>query len=501
MEYDITRRTVFSNESEYKNLYSWFFQEYDESGSAVGLPQIPWAWSLYFDATKLTHRHSIKKDIDWSAQTGDDTPPASVRASDSFYAQLRPNRSGRHSTVKYSFFGSDRVIEDISLQVEVTDGEEQCSVWGCPRYTSEWDFEDITQQDCLVFTISLSKEKYDRLRDLVTREPHLQIVLRLNGVTGFYSGWSPSIRTTDVKVLANIGDQRIELPKGLTFDPPTLGDVTEFELTYTTTKDCAAKSRDRFSDFEGSIESDDLEDTNDDRFGVVTPDSPQPRNAALAISSSGGIFGILDMRSHRLYRLLSFPLFLIVLIISLLIPIASVAYAFSLSYESWVRVLIAIGIMELAMIALQIIAAGINYLFDKTFFFFVDPIPTEGRSAEQAIAVAKQGDAFRLLLKMTHPSTWTTFDTEKLLRTNSMISRIFYSKKIRSNITKIIMSLRKAETDGIDLVNDSYEVQRRVSSVELAQSWHQRLFMSQYLTIGVLRYLIFIVTLIYLFNG
>jgi hypothetical protein len=501
MEYDITRRTVFSTASEYKNLYSWFFQEYDASGSAVGLPQIPWAYSLYFDATKLTYRHSVKKVINWSEQTADETPAASVEENDSFYAQLRPNRSSRRSTVRYSFFGTDRVIEDISIQVETTDGEEQCSVWGCPRYTYEWDFEYVTQQDCLVFKISLTREKYDRLRHLVASEPKSQIVLRLNAVPGFYSEWSPSIRTAYVKVLANCEDQNVELPQGLAFEPPRLGDVKEFELTYTSTTDCVIKAEDRSNNLEDYINSEDIEVINDNRFSAEIPDSIRSHNIYSTISSSGGIVGILDIRSHRLYRLLAFPLFLIFFVTSLLIPIASVAYAFSLSYETWVRIVVAVGVMELAVIVLQVITAIFNYLFDKVFFFIIDPIPTEGRSAEQALAVAKQGDACRLLLKMNRPRAWTTFDTEQLLRTNSIVSRILYSKSIRNNITNAILSLRTAEADGVDLANDSYEVQRRINSVLLAQSWHQKLFMSQNLTIAMLRYVIFIVTLTYYLAG
>jgi hypothetical protein len=39
--------------------------------------------------------------------------------------------------------------------------------------------------------------------------------IRLTGVSGFYSEWSPSIRTDSIKILANAKDQNLENPEGL----------------------------------------------------------------------------------------------------------------------------------------------------------------------------------------------------------------------------------------------------------------------------------------------
>jgi hypothetical protein len=57
------------------------------------------------------------------------------------------------------------------------------------------------------------------------------VTIHLSGVSGFYSDWSPSIRTDSIKVLANAKDQQLENPENLTFDPPALGHVREFQIS------------------------------------------------------------------------------------------------------------------------------------------------------------------------------------------------------------------------------------------------------------------------------
>ena len=56
--------------------------------------------------------------------------------------------------------------------------------------------------------------------------------VRLKGVSGFYSEWSPSIRTDRIKILANSKDQRLQNPEQLAFDPPALGYVQEFQISF-----------------------------------------------------------------------------------------------------------------------------------------------------------------------------------------------------------------------------------------------------------------------------
>lgn len=79
--------------------------------------------------------------------------------------------------------------------------------------------------------VHLSAEKFDQLMKFVKFPRPTGAEIRLTGVSGFYSEWSPSIRTDDIKILANAKDQGLENPHSLTFEPPVLGYVKEFDFT------------------------------------------------------------------------------------------------------------------------------------------------------------------------------------------------------------------------------------------------------------------------------
>jgi hypothetical protein len=128
-------------------------------------------------------------------------------------------------------FGTRRAISEFGLFIyKATEGEDRCSLWGSISYTSELDFEDVTEQDGVQIYIHLSAEKFERLLKFVTFPRPTGAEVRLKGVAGFYSEWSPSIRTDSIKILANSQDQGLENPERLSFDPPVLGHVEEFEL-------------------------------------------------------------------------------------------------------------------------------------------------------------------------------------------------------------------------------------------------------------------------------
>jgi hypothetical protein len=57
-----------------------------------------------------------------------------------------------------------------------------------------------------------------------------EITLSVGSVAGFYSEWSPSISTRNVKVLSGGDEQNIALPPNLDFEPPRLGHVGKVEL-------------------------------------------------------------------------------------------------------------------------------------------------------------------------------------------------------------------------------------------------------------------------------
>jgi hypothetical protein len=50
MKYNLNRRIRVEADTQFKSLYHWCLQELAVDGKQVGSDQIPWSWSLYFQA-------------------------------------------------------------------------------------------------------------------------------------------------------------------------------------------------------------------------------------------------------------------------------------------------------------------------------------------------------------------------------------------------------------------------------------------------------------------
>jgi hypothetical protein len=128
-------------------------------------------------------------------------------------------------------FGTDRVIKKFQLDIYSISGpdeQEKCTAWGSVSFTDNDEFSNETHDDCVVFHLFAKPETYTRYAALVAHGFLDEMILSVRRVYGFYSEWSPDIKTSDVKVLT--GDQEIVLPPGLQFKPPRLGHVGETTL-------------------------------------------------------------------------------------------------------------------------------------------------------------------------------------------------------------------------------------------------------------------------------
>ncbi len=92
-------------------------------------------------------------------------------------------------------------------------------------------FETETTNDCMGLEVGMAPEKFDTLKATITNGRPVAGIVRLGRVSGFYSHWSPSIRTNIVKVLVNAKDHKVEMPEGMESQPPGLGEIGEIEIT------------------------------------------------------------------------------------------------------------------------------------------------------------------------------------------------------------------------------------------------------------------------------
>lgn len=232
MDYHLENKIVLSEESEYKSLYSWSLQELDKSGQKIGLDQIPWAWSLYFTASEFLSSYSL---------VVKDEP---TKEKEHISAKLHPGicRDGKWKRdVSYSMFGTARRIKSFELCIskieENKDNKDnkdskKCHIWGSPSYTTEIDFRNETTEDIVIINLYVSDQQFYKLVDLIKLGRIDILEIRLNGVSGFYSEWSPAISTNHIKILTDDSkDQKVIMKDGCKIEPPRLGAVGEFNIT------------------------------------------------------------------------------------------------------------------------------------------------------------------------------------------------------------------------------------------------------------------------------
>lgn len=230
MEHHLDYKVTLGTEPEHKNLYKWFLSESGENVSKYNRDQIPWAWTLYFAVTELTLVTGTEAECEHDSDT------SKITSKEHIVARMEPGliRDGRlQRENSYSMFGTNRRIKTFDLQIRPASDEESqgCSAWGCVSYTAELDFRMDTQPDMVSFYLTVSQERFDRYVQQIRENSLTSALFRVGRVAGFYSGWSPSISTSNIKVLtSDHKDHPVEIPSGCEIVPPRLGFVGEAEL-------------------------------------------------------------------------------------------------------------------------------------------------------------------------------------------------------------------------------------------------------------------------------
>ena len=131
----------------------------------------------------------------------------------------------------YSMVGTSREISDIRMTIEKAE-KDGCDVWGALRYTIDYDFQVRTTEDVIEVHLYLASEKFDDLARMVNSGGAEEASLRLSGVRGFYSGWSPEASTDFIKVLTGSKESlKVEAPDDAGIDLlPRLGRVGQFQF-------------------------------------------------------------------------------------------------------------------------------------------------------------------------------------------------------------------------------------------------------------------------------
>lgn len=231
---DLTVKLI--TDTEYSSLYSWCLQEFNGDDEQVGSDLIPCVWSLEFDVTNLHYAYSLMHEntdpnrFDEDEQeVKRDRPAKEFQSSEVLSGSLVPTER-RYRRASYSMVGTDREITDITFRIVKADAD-SCKIWGSVSYTFELDFLDEITDDCLVIQLRLTAEKFDDIARMINKGAINEGKLRLGGVQGFYSDWSPGISTDFIKVLTrSIDDHKVEIPQGAEINLPRLGAVEDFHF-------------------------------------------------------------------------------------------------------------------------------------------------------------------------------------------------------------------------------------------------------------------------------
>lgn len=237
----LDKQITFKKQPEERSLYSWSLVETKE-GKAPSSDQIPWPWTAHFTCSSLRVMRgvTIKGPRESFIDFGGDT----VEAKDTEVTESLSIRGDLFSgaqwgdefdkCARYSMFGTDRTFNKFDLTIQgVPDGtKEGCYLWGTPSYEYENDFRTHLEDDTVVVNVLLGMTRFNEFVRVIEAKQVDNASVQLGGVSGFYSDWSPSISTSEIKVLTS--EQVVEGLEGSEIQPHILGKVTKFGITLNT---------------------------------------------------------------------------------------------------------------------------------------------------------------------------------------------------------------------------------------------------------------------------
>jgi hypothetical protein len=231
MKYHLDRTVVLNPEPQFEKLYRWSLNEVELNGQPIGRDLIPWHWGLNFEVTELSFSSSTEpKPVSIEEYDG-----PGVRQRRLISAKLRPALDGSRHRTSYSMIGTSRENVNFVLNIQKLGEEESkeyCRLSGAVGFTTEIDFHDETFDDVVELYLYVHSDTFDDYANMIVSGAVEFGFLRISGVSGFYSDWSPSIYTGNIKILTHDSDQLLTRPENCDIEPPRLGRVeyVQFQL-------------------------------------------------------------------------------------------------------------------------------------------------------------------------------------------------------------------------------------------------------------------------------
>jgi hypothetical protein len=237
MERNLELKVKSNQSTELKSLYKWCLNEYDSNDKKVDGDYIPWAWSCYFTSGELkVVRHIELNRYDENYELAD-KPRSEYKAT--IFADLhsgRPDKTSFWDRVSYSMFGTNRVIEKFHLSIHKASDQSElqgCRVYGIPSYDSEdSEFRKTTEDDFFGIDLYIKEDEFNEILEAIESKKASSALIRISGVSGFYSYWSPTINTSQIKILTSY--HTVENEEGSSISPTHVATVDEFSMSLST---------------------------------------------------------------------------------------------------------------------------------------------------------------------------------------------------------------------------------------------------------------------------
>jgi len=185
------------------------------------------------------------------------------------------------------------------------------------------------------------------------------------------------------------------------------------------------------------------------------------------------MFGMLDYRAHKLYLIMFFiPNFLVIIFEIFGIPLINYSIGLLLSDVRVFQIIISL----ISMIIFELIWAFIAFailgkIFSFIFLLFVDVIPHNGRTKDQALAVTWNGDrAIRTIEIDKNPSTWTDELINEFPK-NDWVANLFF----RENVIKRCEAVKEHYASlPADTPYTEYEASKALNKKNLHIQWKEK---------------------------
>ena len=208
------------------------------------------------------------------------------------------------------------------------------------------------------------------------------------------------------------------------------------------------------------------------------------------------MFGMLDYRAHKLYWILFIiPITILSVFAIVGLPLINYSIGVGMADTRIFQILISlVSLFIVEIIWLMVIFGPISKLFQFVFSLFVDIIPHDGRTKEEAQLVVWNGEkAIRLIAATQHPSTWTD-DLINSLPKNDWVQNWFFKDDVirRLNLIRTEYSSRSEDSPFSE-----YEVNKILEENDMVIGRFEKYVTTPTIRTSIYSYTVFMLLIIY----